>query len=290
MVRFPAAPHHERRAAARDAVATARPADGGCRHAPEPAAGPRVNGVRVDPMRLSELAPRVGELVDCGRSHVVHFVCADPTVVARRDAEYRAILNRGELNLPDGLPVAWVLRRRGHVTDRVTGTDGLLHLCDRGRTRGLRHFLYGGEPAVLRDLQSQLERAYPGVEVVGAIAPPFRTLGHDELARDAAAIRDAGADLVWVGLGTPKQDLVAERLRLLSAAPAILCVGAAFDFVAGTKRRAPGWMQHAGLEWLFRLGAEPRRLWRRYLIGNVRFVTGVAGESVRRRGEAVAAR
>lgn len=258
--------------------------EGVCRHRPAAGARPLVNGVGIDPIRISDLAPRVASFLACGHSHVVHFIPADPTVVARDSTDYRRILNRGDLNLPDGLPVAWVLRRLGCETDRIAGTDGFRLLCDWGCRRGVRHFLYGGSPSVLRDLQLRLERDFLGIAIAGAISPPFRPLSDDELERDAAEIRDSGADLVWIGLGTPKQDLVAERLRALHAAPVILCVGAAFDFVAGEKRRAPRWMQQTGLEWLFRLGSEPRRLWRRYLIGNPRFVLGVAGDAIRGEG------
>lgn len=259
-------------------------ADTGCRHGPEPQAVPLVNGVRLDPLRIPELEPQIHAFLECGRSHVVHFLAAHPTVVARRDATYRMILNRGNLNLADGFPVAWTLRLLGHEADRISGTDSFRLLCDRGRARGTRHFFYGGTSELLRDLQARLEGDYEGIAVAGAIAPPFRPMSDDELRRDAERIRASRADLVWVGLGAPKQDVVGERLRQLGAAPVVLCVGAAFDFVAGTKKRAPLWMQQHGLEWLFRLGAEPRRLWRRYLIGNPQFVAGVLSDVVRTRG------
>ena len=258
-------------------------ADTVCRHSPAAHAAPLVNGVRLDPIKTSELGPRIASFLDCDRSHVVHFLAAHPTVVARRDTDYRAILNRGDLNLPDGLPVAWALRLFGHGADQITGTDGFQLLCDWGRSHNVRHFLYGGSPRVLEGLQANLQRDYAGIAIAGAISPPFRPMSDDELRQDAARIRESGADLVWVGLGAPKQDLVAERLRELEAAPVVLCVGAAFDFLAGIKKRAPHWMQHTGLEWLFRLGAEPQRLWRRYLLGNPQFVLGVATDVVRGR-------
>lgn len=256
-------------------------ADPVCRHSPAAHAAPLVNGVRFDPIEISELGPRIGSFLDCDHSHVVHFLAAHPTVVARGDADYRAILNRGDLNLPDGLPVAWSLRLFGHGADQITGTDGFRLLCDWGRSRNVRHFLYGGSPQVLEDLQANLRRDYPGIEIAGAISPPFRPLSDEELEQDVARIRESGADLVWVGLGAPKQDLMAERLRELEAAPVVLCVGAAFDFLAGMKKRAPRWMQTIGFEWVYRLGAEPRRLWRRYLLGNPQFVFGIASDVVR---------
>jgi N-acetylglucosaminyldiphosphoundecaprenol N-acetyl-beta-D-mannosaminyltransferase len=265
-------------------IATSLERRAACRHAPAARAAPLVNGVRIDPIAVGELGAAVGSFLDCGRSHVVHFVSAHPTVLARRDPAYRAILNKGELNLPDGLPVAWAVHLLGYGGDRVTGTDGFRLLCDWGRAHDVRHFLYGGTDTVLAALGACLEREYPGIAVGGAIAPPFRALSDGELRRDAGAMRDAGADLVWVGLGTPKQDVVAERLRRLDAAPVVLCVGAAFDFLAGAKRRAPRWMQETGLEWAFRLASEPRRLWRRYLLGNPEFVLGLATDLAHARG------
>jgi N-acetylglucosaminyldiphosphoundecaprenol N-acetyl-beta-D-mannosaminyltransferase len=243
-----------------------------------------VNGVRVDPGSLQDLVERVEGFLRCDRSHAVHFVPADPTVLARRDRRYRAILNDGDLNVPDGASVAWVLRLNGHRTARVSGTEAFLTLAEWGLGRGLRHYLYGGRPEVAHGLRRRLEREFPGVRVAGCESPPFRLLHGEDLAAAARRARKAGTDLFWVGLGTPKQDVVAARLRDLQAAPVILCVGAAFDFLSGAKRRAPEWMQAAGLEWLHRLVSEPRRLWRRYLLGNPAFVLGVVVELVGRRG------
>jgi N-acetylglucosaminyldiphosphoundecaprenol N-acetyl-beta-D-mannosaminyltransferase len=247
-----------------------------CRHPPTSLAGPAVNGVRFDPLRPAELGPRVASFLHCGRSHIVHFFAAHPTVLARQDAEYRSLLNRGDLNLPDGRPVVWALRLLGRRTEQITGTDGFQLLCDWGRAHGIRHFFYGGTPQVLLQLQQHLEQRYPGIEIAGTISPPFRALSDQELREDAARIRASRADLVWVGLGAPKQDVVGERLRELECAPVLLCVGAAFDFLAGVKKRAPRPLRRLGLEWLYRLAIEPRRLWRRYLLGNPQFMVGVA--------------
>lgn len=247
-----------------------------CRHPPPSLAAPSVNGVRFDPLRPVELGPRIGSFLNCGRSHVVHFFAAHPTVLARRDAKYRSLLNRGDLNLPDGRPVVWALRLLGRRTEQITGTDGFQLLCDWGRGYGVRHFLYGGTPQVLLQLQQHLEQLYPGIEIAGTISPPFRALSDEEFREHATRIRASRADLVWVGLGAPKQDVVGERLRELECAPVLLCVGAAFDFLAGMKKRAPRPLQRLGLEWLYRLAIEPRRLWRRYLLGNPQFIVGVA--------------
>lgn len=234
-----------------------------------------VNGVRVDPLEPAELADWASSSLRCGQSHVVHFLPAHPIVVAEGDHAYRDVLNRGDLNLVDGAAVALAALLKGRRSRRTTGSDALALLADWGVESNVGHYLYGSTPEVVEKLRNRLERENPGITVTGAESPPFRDLDDEELQEAAMRIRETGADLLWIGLGTPKQDLVAERLRELGAAPVILCVGAAFDFVAGTKRRAPRWMRAIGMEWAFRLASEPTRLWRRYLIGNARFVGGV---------------
>ena len=231
-----------------------------------------VNRVRVDRYGPSELPGLITSFLRCGRSHVVHFLPAHPIVLAERDEDYRDVLNRGDLNLIDGASVALAILLQGQLCARTTGSDALEMLPGWGVEAGVRHYLYGGTPEGVETLRRRLEENHPGVDVVGADSPPYRELSGDELEETASRIREAGTDLLWVGLGTPRQDLVADRLRRLGAAPVILCVGAAFDFVARTKRRAPSWMRAIGMEWLFRLLTEPRRLWRRYLIGNAQFI------------------
>jgi N-acetylglucosaminyldiphosphoundecaprenol N-acetyl-beta-D-mannosaminyltransferase len=199
-------------------------------------------------------------------------------VEARSNAAYRALLNGGDLNLPDGMPVAWAARLQGRPARRLAGSDAMRLTAAWGIERGLGHYLFGTTEPTLERLRAGLERAHPGISIVGTESPPFRPQSDEELRASVERMRAAGADVVWVGLGAPKQDVVGERLRALDAAPVIMCVGAAFDFVSGVKRRAPRWLQRLGLEWAFRLAAEPRRLWRRYLIGNVRFVAGILAD------------
>jgi N-acetylglucosaminyldiphosphoundecaprenol N-acetyl-beta-D-mannosaminyltransferase len=243
-----------------------------------------VNGVRLDPVSPPELAERIAEYLARGSSHVVHFCAAHPTVLARRDAEYRALLNRGDLNVPDGMAVAWAVRllTGGHV-ERVAGSDAMTYLCEWGVGRSLRHYLFGGTPEVVSLLVRRLEQRFPGIEIVGAESPPFRPLAEDEWVDAAARMRAAGADLVWVGLGAPKQDPAGERSKVHGASPVILCVGAAFDFLSGKKRRAPVWLQRIGLEWVHRLASDPHRLWRRYVLGNPEFAAGVLRDYLRQR-------
>jgi N-acetylglucosaminyldiphosphoundecaprenol N-acetyl-beta-D-mannosaminyltransferase len=247
-----------------------------CRHEGCVPSGTEVNGVRFDPVSPEGLLTAVDGFLTCGKSHVVHFFAGHPTVLARRDADYRAIANRGDLNVCDGASVAMALRLFGVRVSRIVGAAGMGLVSGWGLERGLRHYFYGGTtPEVLERLIRHVEEAYPGIEIVGAESPPFGPVATTEVEAAAERMRKAGADVVWVGLGVPKQDIAGEALRDSDAAPVILCVGAAFDFVSGVKRRAPSWMQRVGLEWLFRLLSEPRRLWRRYLLGNPAFVAGV---------------
>jgi N-acetylglucosaminyldiphosphoundecaprenol N-acetyl-beta-D-mannosaminyltransferase len=243
--------------------------------------GPLVNGVRIDPVSPDGFLERIGSFLECGRSHVAHFCSAHPTTEARNDPAYRELLNRGDLNVPDGAAVAWASRLAGTPAKRLSGTEGFRMAIGWGAPRGLRHYLFGGSPRTLELLQKHLREEEPAIEIAGAESPPYRPLSDEEVAESVGRMRASGAQAVWIGLGAPKQDLMAARLRDLDAAPAIFCIGAAFDFVAGTVPRAPLWMQHNGLEWLYRVLTEPRRLWRRYLIGNPRFVVGVVSDRLR---------
>jgi N-acetylglucosaminyldiphosphoundecaprenol N-acetyl-beta-D-mannosaminyltransferase len=169
------------------------------------------------------------------------------------------------------MPLVWMARRLGVRGDRVPGPDLMLAVMDRGRARGARHYLYGGAPGVAEALERRLLADLPGLRVAGVFSPPFTPLAK-LLDADLARIQAAAPDYVWVGLGAPKQEYWVEEARDRLQAAGILAVGAAFDFHSGSKRRAPRWMQRTGLEWLYRLISEPRRLWRRYLATNTRFI------------------
>jgi N-acetylglucosaminyldiphosphoundecaprenol N-acetyl-beta-D-mannosaminyltransferase len=178
---------------------------------------------------------------------------------------------------PDGMPLVWLSRLWGNPSvQRVCGPDLLPACCARGVRTGLRHFFYGAAEGVAGRLAERLRSRFPGLAVVGTYSPPYRPLTAAEDEEVVQRINDAEPDIVWVGLSTPKQERwMAAHVGRLSA-PVLLGVGAAFDIHAGLVPRAPGWIQRTGLEWLFRLGAEPRRLWRRYLINNPAFVWHVA--------------
>lgn len=254
-----------------------------CRHKGRVMPGPAVNGVRFDAVSHDQFLAALDGFFACGQSHVIHFFAGHPTVLARRDRTYREIANSGDLNIADGASVTLVMKLLGASAERITGSDAVHSVGGWGLRRGLRHYFYGGTPEVLRRLRAALEGAHPGIEIVATEAPPFGPVATASLDDAARRMRDARADVVWVGLGVPKQDLAAERLRELGAAPVIICVGAAFDFASGMKARAPRWMQKLGLEWVHRLASEPRRLGRRYLLGNPQFVAGVVSDYVRGR-------
>jgi N-acetylglucosaminyldiphosphoundecaprenol N-acetyl-beta-D-mannosaminyltransferase len=207
----------------------------------------------------------------------------------RGHPHYAAILDRDGVNLADGKPVAWVLRvlsrRTGQPSspEQVRGAALFSSALDQGRALGVRHYLLGGSPETLRALQEAIAVRYPGALIAGAASPPFRPMTEAEMAAQDKAIRASGADLVWVGLGTPKQDHECVRLAESVGRPAI-AVGAAFEFLAGTRPEAPVWVQRMALEWLFRLVGEPRRLWRRYTLGIAQFLLVVSGDLLPGRG------
>ncbi|MGF7237808.1 MAG: WecB/TagA/CpsF family glycosyltransferase [Frankia sp.] len=230
--------------------------------------------LRIDPMTMGDALTALDKMLVTRRSDAVHFCNAWNAVLAERDQDYAGTLNAGTLNLADGKSMVWSARLLGthREQERVTGTAFMVAACERRTSFHTRHFLYGGEPGVATDLADRLRSQCPGIEIVGAESPPYRQLAPAEEDELAERLARSGADLVWVGLGTPKQDLFIERFRRRVDVGALLAVGAAFDFLAGRKAAAPSWMQRAGLEWAFRLVSEPRRLWRRYLIGNSVFL------------------
>lgn len=211
-------------------------------------------------------------------------VAATHTVMAcEEDEELRSAVDGASLVVPDGQPLVWALNLLGHrVGERVYGPDLMDRACARAARTGLRFYLYGGRnPGALAQLARNLRLRHPGLRIVGGHVPPFRELSAEEEDAVVADIHGSGADVVWVGIGVPKQEKWMARMRARLAAPVLVGVGAAFDFHAGLVAQAPGWMQRLGLEWLFRLAQEPRRLWRRYLRYNPRFVIGFARQYVR---------
>jgi N-acetylglucosaminyldiphosphoundecaprenol N-acetyl-beta-D-mannosaminyltransferase len=186
-------------------------------------------------------------------------------IECQSDPQLRRIHNQAGLVTPDGMPLVWVSRLKNHRhVDRVYGPDLMSDVCTASAAKGYRHFLYGGAPGLPERLADQLRKNYPGILIVGTYSPPFRPLTPEEDEAIVERINDSEADIVWVGLSTPKQEYwMAAHLGRLEA-PVMVGVGAAFDFLAGLKTQAPRWIQRSGLEWLYRLATEPGRLWRRY--------------------------
>jgi N-acetylglucosaminyldiphosphoundecaprenol N-acetyl-beta-D-mannosaminyltransferase len=218
------------------------------------------------------------------RGYVCH-VDVHSLMTARRRTDVHAALAGASLAATDGMPLVWIGRRRGFSVGRVYGPDfmeALVASTARWQDRPCRHFLYGGSQASLDGLARRVF-AHRGSVLAGSLAPPRMTeLADADLVRDCAAINAAAADVVWVGLGAPKQDLWMARCRAELTAPLLVGVGAAFDFLSGGKRQAPPWLRQAGLEWAFRLASEPRRLGRRYLDVIPRFCAALVWEAVSR--------
>jgi len=243
----------------------------------------RVNvlGVGVSAINMA-MALEIIEGWIARREH--HYVCVTGVhgvMESQRDRRLRRIHNQAGLVTPDGMPLVWLSRLKGHRhVARVYGPDLMLTLCERSVARGYRHFFYGGAEGVPEQLVANLRRRFPGLQVVGIYSPPFRPLTPEEDEQVVQMINQAAPDIVWVGLSTPKQERwMATHIGRVKA-PVLIGVGAAFDFLAGRKRQAPRWMQRSGLEWLFRLLTEPRRLWRRYLINNPLFVLLVLAQAL----------
>jgi N-acetylglucosaminyldiphosphoundecaprenol N-acetyl-beta-D-mannosaminyltransferase len=224
-------------------------------------------GVGISPVNLTQTVATLEKWHEEGRREYVCCTSVHGLVEAERDPEVRSALNRAGLATEDGMPLVWWCRRAGFPqASRVYGPDLLDAMCKLGVQRGHRHYFYGGSPHVVDQLISRLSQCYPGLVVAGYRSPPFRPLSSEEDAADVAAINEARPDFVWIGLGMPKQEKwMASHVGRINAA-ALIGIGAAFDFHAGTKPWAPLWMQRSGLEWLFRLITEPRRLAPRYLI------------------------
>lgn len=202
------------------------------------------------------------------------YICicnAHSVVTASGDQEFQRILSDADMATPDGAPVAWVLRRTGFPDqERINGPDLMLRYCAVAEKTGESLYLYGASPETLKALVESLYVRFPALKIAGTHSPPFRELTEDENTRIVEDINGSGASTVWVGLGCPKQErwMSANRGRV---AAVMIGVGAAFDYHAGNIRRAPLWFQNHGLEWLFRLLMEPRRLWKRYLVTNSLF-------------------
>jgi N-acetylglucosaminyldiphosphoundecaprenol N-acetyl-beta-D-mannosaminyltransferase len=223
-------------------------------------------GVKVNAIDLSMTVTTIEDWI---KKHDPNYVCVTPAhgiMECQRDAQLRSVFNRSGLTTPDGMAIVWLVKLWGYPqVSRVYGPDLMHAVCERSEQTGWKHFFYGGTPGVADRLVDRMQAGYPGLLVAGKYTPPFRPLTPQEDGAVTNQIHASNADIVWVGISTPKQERwMAEHVGRVGA-PVLIGVGAAFDFLAGTKKQAPRWIQRSGLEWLFRLASEPRRLWRRYL-------------------------
>lgn len=232
----------------------------------------RILGMRVDATTYEEASDRILAWAAAGESRTVCVGTVHMVMEAHDDPSYLEAVNGADLVTSDGMPLVWGLRLLGVPgATRVYGPDLTPVVCAKAAAAGIPVGFHGGDPETLARLLERVRRDHPGLGIAYAESPPFGELAPERLDREAEAIAASGARILFVGLGCPKQErwMAAQRGRI----PAVMLgVGAAFDFLAGTKRQAPRFLQRAGLEWAFRLATEPRRLWRRYLVNNPRFL------------------
>lgn len=229
-------------------------------------------------MTLDATQEAVAAAVAEGARTYFIFCTVSSILATRDDPTVKSAFEGAELVLPDGMPLVWLGRASGHRVERVYGPDLMLEVLADAKS-GLSHFFYGGAPGIADEMARRLEQRFPHLKVAGSLAPK-RVSGRSVAAEDVEQINAAGADVVWVGLGHPKQELWMQTHRPHLEAPVLAGVGAAFDFFSGRKNEAPAWMKRSGLQWAHRLASDPRRLWKRYLIGNPRFLILLARERI----------
>jgi N-acetylglucosaminyldiphosphoundecaprenol N-acetyl-beta-D-mannosaminyltransferase len=252
------------------------------------AAGIRTREILGIPIALTDYAQAMDVMDSMIERREAGFVCAVPVhalMVAQDDPEMYAALRRSTLSVPDGMPLVWAANLLGeHLPDRVYGPELMRRYNSRCVERGHRVWLYGGrDQGSLVQLALSMRRRHQGLQIVGGYSPPFRSLGADEEDSIVEQINAARPDVLWVGIGVPKQEKWMDRMRERLDVPVMCGVGAAFDFHAGRVSQAPRWMQERGLEWTYRIAQEPRRLLPRYLYFNPKFMAGFTRQLLRER-------
>jgi N-acetylglucosaminyldiphosphoundecaprenol N-acetyl-beta-D-mannosaminyltransferase len=228
----------------------------------------------------------ISQIMKWGAARESRYVCicnVHSVVTTTRDIEFKIAVNNADMSTPDGAPIAWALRRLGHPSqERINGPDLMLKYLAEAERSGQVAFFYGSTETTLNKLHTALAMKFPGLRIGGAYSPPFRSLSREEDQEIVDMINRSGANVVFVGLGCPKQEKwMAEHRGRIHAV--MIGVGAAFDYHSGVVKRAPLWWQHNGLEWLYRLGSEPRRLFKRYMVTNVLFIVGLLRQFVTRK-------
>lgn len=241
-----------------------------------------VLGVRIAAIQTPSLVAQMEEWIRLRTAcNIVVFANVHVVTESHHDGRFREML-LNSLNVPDSKPLVWLGRKHGYeLRNRVYGPDLLVHFCRETATKGYRHFFYGGAPGVVQRLATNLERRFRGNIIAGVYTPPFRSLSFQENAEHVEMINSSRPDILWLGLGCPKQEKWAFHNRGTLRVPVVAAVGQAFDIHSGRTRQAPRWMGDNGLEWLFRLCTDPKRLWKRYLFRNSEFLLRLAVEKLR---------
>jgi len=243
-----------------------------------------VLGIAVDAVNMERALDCIAMHLDAGEKGYICVAGVHGVMEAQRCAELCTVYEHSLMTVPDGMPLVWVGHLQGHAAmERVTGPDLMLQIFAKPRFAGLKHFLYGGEPGVAEELRIQLQQWFPHAHIVGTYTPPFRDLNPVEEAEFLAAIREIQPDVIWVGIGCPRQEIFMARYLDRLETRLIFGVGAAFDYHTGRIRDCAPWIKRAGLQWLHRLLQNPRRLWKRYLRNNPAFVWQITLQMLGRR-------
>lgn len=226
--------------------------------------------ILAHPQTFSEAIDKLYQWASGTQKYYVSTITAYTVMRGLEDQRIFSALKHADMRTADGMPLVWIQHYQGFKSaERVYGPNVMLALCGK---KNVSHFLYGGLPGIPEKLTASLQQKFPDIQIVGAFSPPIAEVGTTPDPEIVEMLNRSGAQVVWVGLGSPKQDLWMELYRPILNAPLLIGVGAAFDFHSGTKTQAPQWIQKSSLEWLFRLTQEPGRLWRRYFVYNFRFV------------------
>ena len=229
-------------------------------------------GVNIAETNLQKACQKISEWIDNKEKKYVCIAPASTIVDCQENESYKKVINSSGMTTPDGMPLVWIGKAKGVDIERTYGPDLLQAMNKLSEDKGYRNYFYGGTQESIELFVSKMKEMYPKLNIVGSVAPPIRKINEIESDETLSKINEAKPDILWVGLGSPKQDFWMYNHREKLDASVIIGVGAAFDFLAGIKKQAPVWMQRSGLEWFFRLCSEPKRLWRRYLIGNSKFI------------------
>lgn len=236
----------------------------------------KVFGIKLDALEASEVIERIESWIRSSSQETAKYICVTnvrSVVVAQKDPYMKKITNQSDISVCDGMPLVWAGRlKKFKLKERVSGFTLMDETLAVAQDKGYTNYFYGSTNPVLKKLTVNIRAKYPKLKVSGVYSPPFRPLDKTEKKEVINNINNSGADIVWVGLGYPKQEIWMYEFKGHIKCPVLIGVGAVFDFFSGNKKQAPCWMKNAGLEWFFRLLCEPKRLWKRYLIGNSIFM------------------